>query len=104
TMIYHMSPFYCTFVLVEILSGAIRGCGDALRPMLITGSGICLLRVIWLLVLLPLRHELTTILYSYPISWALTSALFLVYYRRGHWMRPQSALQQAAAREQSDAG
>ena len=104
TMIYHMSPFYFTFVLVEILSGAIRGCGDALRPMLITGSGICLLRVIWLLVLLPLRHELTTILYSYPISWALTSALFLVYYRRGHWMRPQSALQQAAAREQSDAG
>ena len=53
-MIYHMSPFYFTFVLVEILSGAIRGCGDALRPMLITGSGICLLRVIWLLVLLPL--------------------------------------------------
>ncbi len=27
------------FVLIEVLSGAIRGCGEALRPMLLVGGG-----------------------------------------------------------------
>ena len=30
---------------------------------------------------------LETILVSYPISWGVTSALYLVYYFRGNWLR-----------------
>ena len=38
-------------------------------------------------VALPIRHELGVILVSYPISWVLTSLLFLIYYKRGRWIR-----------------
>ncbi len=103
-MIRYMSPYYVTFVLVEILSGAIRGCGEAIRPMFITGSGICLLRIVWMFAVLPFRREITTILISYPVSWVFTSVLFLLYYRYGRWMHARQPLAAAAAVEQSDAG
>lgn len=90
-MIMYMSPYYAAFVLVEVLSGAIRGCGDALKPMIITGSGICLLRVVWLFTVLPYYRSFTTILVSYPVSWVLTSILFLIYYRHGSWMKNKNA-------------
>lgn len=102
-MVRYMTPYYVTFVGIEILSGAIRGCGDAVKPMIITGTGVCLLRVVWLLALLPLRHELSTILVSYPVSWVLTTVLFLIYYKRGRFLQPRSALPAALAREQADA-
>ena len=86
-MMQYMMPFYIAFVLIEVLSGAIRGCGEALRPMLLVGGGVCLFRVIWMFVALPIRHELGVILVSYPISWVLTSLLFLIYYKRGRWIR-----------------
>ena len=82
-------------------SGAIRGCGDAVKPMIITGTGVCLLRVVWLLALLPLRHQLSTILVSYPISWVLTTVLFFIYYKRGRFLRPRSPVPAELAREQS---
>lgn len=102
-MVRYMVPYYVAFVGIEILSGAIRGCGDAVKPMIITGTGVCLLRVVWLLALLPLRHELSTILVSYPVSWVLTTLLFFIYYKRGRFLRPRSPIPAELAREQADA-
>ena len=102
-MVRYMVPYYVAFVGIEILSGAIRGCGDAVKPMIITGTGVCLLRVVWLLALLPLRHELSTILVSYPVSWVLTTILFFIYYKRGRFLRPRSPIPAELAREQADA-
>ena len=80
-------PFYMTYILVEILSGAVRGTGDSLIPTIMTLGGICLVRVVWLLAVVPKYHTLVTVLMSYPITWILTSCLFLVYYLRGSWLR-----------------
>ena len=48
-----LAPSYFTFVFIEILSGAIRGAGEALQPMLITCIGVCGLRVVWILLMVP---------------------------------------------------
>ena len=79
-------PFYETYICVEILSGVVRGAGAALVPALITLFGICVLRVVWILVVLPMFHTLDTVLYSYPITWILTSILFIIYYLKGSWL------------------
>ena len=55
-------PFYVTFVCIEIFSGAVRGTGDSLKPMLLTCSGVCVLRVLWVLLVLPHRNVLETVL------------------------------------------
>ena len=80
-------PFYATYVLVEVLSVAIRGTGESLRPMLISGFGICVLRIVWITCFLGADSQLNMVLYSYPISWAFTSLLFLIYYLRGNWLK-----------------
>lgn len=43
-----MAPFYWLFVFTEVFSGALRGMGDVVVPMLITTGGICLFRVVWI--------------------------------------------------------
>ncbi|MDO4294501.1 MAG: MATE family efflux transporter, partial [Eubacteriales bacterium] len=82
-----ISPFYITYICIEILSGACRGCGDALFPMLLTCFGVCVLRIVWIFTAVPLRHEVATVAFSYPLTWTITSILFFVYYKKGRWMQ-----------------
>ena len=86
-IMWYTAPFYATFVCIEIFSGAVRGTGDSLKPMLLTCSGVCVLRVLWVLLVLPHFPVLETVLVSYPISWTVTSILYIIYYARGNWLR-----------------
>lgn len=80
-------PTYVTYISIEILSGAVRGAGDSLIPTLMTLFGVCLLRVAWLAVTLPKWPTMTTVLLAYPITWVITSLLFIVYYWKGGWLK-----------------
>lgn len=86
-IIRFLTPFYFTYVCVEILSGAIRGTGESLKPMILTCLGICVLRVVWILVIVPLYPSFTMVTVSYPVTWAATSILFIIYYVRGSWLK-----------------
>lgn len=86
-MVRFMVPAYSIYVFIEILSGALRGTGDVLIPMLMTCGGVCVLRLIWIAVMVPIRHEITTIIFSYPMSWTVTALMFIAYYiyRKRKW-------------------
>ena len=75
-------PAYATFVFIEIYSGALRAMGDVFIPMLMTCGGVCILRILWILVVVPINSSIQTIMFSYPISWILTSILFFIYFHR----------------------
>ena len=75
-------PCYIVFIFVIVLTGALRGMGYSFVPMLITLVGICLLRVVWIYIVVPMNPVLMTTLICYPVTWALTSAAFIVYYRK----------------------
>ena len=47
-MIRFLIPSYALYVVIGILSGALRGAGRVLVPMILTCGGVCLLRIIWL--------------------------------------------------------
>ena len=87
-----ITPYYFTYVAIEILSGSMRGVGEAFKPMLLTCLGICVLRVGWVLVAVPLHPSVEMVAVSYPITWVITSALFIVYYLRGNWLRKRLPL------------
>ncbi|MBQ6492131.1 MAG: MATE family efflux transporter, partial [Atopobiaceae bacterium] len=78
--------FYLFYGMTENYSGMIRGAGESLRPMAITLTGTCVFRIVWLMVFLPLNHTLDMVLWSYPLSWALTALIYFFYYRFGHWL------------------
>lgn len=86
TMIHFIAPFYLFYSIVDNTSGAIRGSGESLRPMLLTVIGTVVFRVAWLLVVVPLHHTLQTMLLVYPVTWILTAALFVAYHHFGHWL------------------
>ena len=75
-------PSYVVFIFVIVLAGALRGMGHSFGPMLITLVGICGLRIVWIYSVVPLRPELMTTLFSYPLTWAITSLAFIVYYKK----------------------
>ena len=79
-------PMWITYLCIEILSGAMRGAGDSLMPTLMTLAGVCLMRVFWVTVVVPRRHQLPVLMLSYPITWVITSVMFIVYYLRGRWL------------------
>ena len=78
----YLVPTFFTYVCVEIYSGALRGTGDCWIPMILTSLGVCVLRIIWVCIAVPINPTIKTLVFCYPLTWTTTSLLFLVYF---HW-------------------
>jgi len=81
-MLMIIGPFYILNIHIENYSGALRGIGDTIAPMMISIFGVCVFRVIYLSILMPIYHSLDILCLMYPISWALTNTMYLIYYPR----------------------
>ena len=79
-IVLYIAPWYFTYAPIEIFSGCFRGLGDTLIPTLITAIGVCLIRVVWVFTVVPVWRDIRSVSISYPISWAITSLAFTVYY------------------------
>lgn len=79
-MIHIISPAYITYICIEILSGVSRGCGKVVVPTFMSIIGVCGLRVLWLFLVVPSHKSVEMVCWSYPLTWLVTSAGFLLYY------------------------
>lgn len=78
-------PFYFLYVFLEILSGAVRGAGKALEPMIIIVFHMCIVRIGILRLMVWLIPDARGVACVYPLTWFLTSLCMFVYYRYGRW-------------------
>ena len=89
---------YCLCGLMDTTTGALRGMGASLMPMIISVLGVCGVRMGWILTIfqLPQFHTPWWLYISYPISWTLTFSLqflaFILVYRRRARTDSQSVL------------
>lgn len=90
-MVWYLAPCYFLYLCIENFSGLLRGTGDTFVPTMITCVGVCALRVGWIRFVLPFVPTLHTIMASYPITWTLASVAYVIYYRRGGWLRRRMA-------------
>ena len=81
-MLMLITPFYLLNIHIENYSGALRGVGDTIAPMVISIIGVCIFRIIYLGILMPIHHSLDVLCIMYPVSWALTGVMYLIYYPR----------------------
>ncbi len=95
-IMHFLVPAYITYITLEILSGTLRGCGDVKVPTLITVFGVCGLRVVWLLAVVPKAPSMMMVEACYPITWALSSVLFAAYYLPGRWLQRRIKAQKEA--------
>lgn len=79
-MVIFLMPTYVLYICIEILSGGLRAMGDTLVPMLLNCGGICGLRFLWTVFVCPRHPSIEMLELNFPISWAITLILFVIYY------------------------
>ena len=72
--------------MMDVAVGVLRGMGYSIMPMLVSLSGACLFRIVWIYTIFQRIKTLPCLYISYPISWSLTFLVHMicfavVYYR-----------------------
>lgn len=75
-VLHYLVPTFFTYIIIEIYSGSLKGIGDSWFPMFLTMTGVCALRVLWLLLYVPSHHNIHAIIFTYPMTWVVTSTVF----------------------------
>ena len=64
-----LTYFLCGFM--NVATGALRGLGHSIKPMLVSLTGACFFRIAWVIWVFPLKPTMNTLMYSYPASWTM---------------------------------
>ena len=73
-------PFELLNLVIEVLSGTMRGMGHSLVPAAVSVLGICGVRILYLYTFYPSIAGFHSLILVYPVSWAVTAAtLFMIY-------------------------
>lgn len=75
-------PTYIFWIVIDMLSGVMRGLGDTLIPTIITGVAICGFRIIWVLTVFHAFPTLAVICACYPLSWILGDIGIFIHYKK----------------------
>ena len=78
--------FYCLMAFSHCIAGIMRGAGKATVPMFTMLACWCLFRVTYITVTIKFINELTTVSWAYPITWTLSSIVFLIYFLKADWI------------------
>ena len=65
-------------VIIEILSGYMRGFGYSFIPAVVCMIGICGVRISWMYTVFMSRQSFSTLMMAYPLSWAVTGAVLCI--------------------------
>lgn len=79
-LMHLLAPFYTIFVVADIFSAAMYGTGETVKPTIITLLGICVFRILWIWCVVPHYPSIEVIVWAFPVSWILTTAVFTVAY------------------------
>ena len=79
-MLRFLIPSYLLSVLLENLSGGLRGLGDVLWPTIFTFGGLFFVRLPWIIILTKIHHKVEILLISYPLAWGATLLCLIPYY------------------------
>ncbi len=80
------SLFYCFLALSHCIAGVLRGAGKATVPMLIMLSCWCLFRVAYITITLLFIHRIEVVYMAYPITWMLSSIIFVMCLLKINWL------------------
>ena len=78
--------FYFLLAFSHSAAAILRGAGKAIIPMMIMMVAWCAVRVAFLAITVPLFYDIQVVYVVYPLTWALSSIIFLIYYKKAHWL------------------
>ena len=81
-----MTPFFFLVAYTHAMAAIQRGAGHSAVAMLVMAVCWCVIRVPYVTLAAHLRPVLTSVYSGYPVTWALSSIVFTVYYFKTDWM------------------
>ncbi len=78
--------FYFLLAFSHCIAGILRGAGKAFVPMLTMLCFWCILRVSYITIILRIIPAIGMIFWAYPLTWALSSIVFLLYFLKADWV------------------
>lgn len=78
--------FFFLLAFSHCIAGVMRGAGKATVPMFTMLACWCVFRVTYISVAVRFVNQLTTVSWAYPITWGLSSIIFLIYFLKADWI------------------
>ena len=73
---------YFTCGWMDTMVGSLRGMGYSVLPMIVSLTGACGLRILWIFTIFAQQRTLTSLYISYPVSWVITAGVHMLCQKR----------------------
>jgi putative MATE family efflux protein len=71
---------YVLCSVMDVIPGIIRGMGYSIMPTIITLTGACAFRIVWVATIFQCFKTLKSLLIAYPFSWGITIMAHLIFF------------------------
>ncbi len=78
--------FYFLLAFSHSIAAVCRGAGRAFVPMCIMLSVWCVIRIAYIAAIMHWIGEIRYIYWAYPLTWAISSVIYLIYYLCSDWV------------------
>lgn len=78
--------FYFLLAFSHCIAGILRGSGKSTVPMLVMLVCWCIIRVTYITIIVRFIPDIRVVFWAYPLTWCLSSIIFLLYFLKGDWV------------------
>ena len=78
--------FYCFLAFSHCIAGIMRGAGKSIVPMFVMLASWCIIRITYITVTVHFIPEIQVIFWAYPLTWSISSVIFLIYFLKADWI------------------
>ena len=78
--------FYCFLAFSHCIAGIMRGAGKSTVPMFVMLASWCIIRITYITVTVHFIPEIQVIFWAYPLTWSISSVVFLIYFLKADWI------------------
>jgi len=71
---------YAICGVMDVMVGILRGIGYSVAPMIVSLTGACVLRLVWVATVFQVWRTPAALYVSYPISWAITGGVHILFF------------------------
>ena len=86
TQLRTLAPFYFLLAFSHAIAAICRGAGKAFVPMTVMLSVWCVIRIIYIALVMTFVGDISLIYWAYPITWTISSVIYLIYYLKCDWV------------------
>ena len=94
--------FYFLLAFSHSVAAVCRGAGKAFVPMVVMLSVWCVLRIAYIALVMRFIGEIGAIYWAYPLTWGISSVIYLIYYLCSDWVHGFDKPVRPSARANAD--